>query len=96
MKSAHDIVLRPVISEKADWQRDEDNVYTFEVLKGANKIEIRKAVEAIFNVEVFDVRTSVVRGKVKRVGRKMGKQRNWKKALVTLKEGHSIDLFEGV
>lgn len=96
MKSAHDIVLRPVISEKADWQRDEDNVYTFEVQKGANKIEIRKAVEAIFNVEVFDVRTSVVRGKVKRVGRRMGKQRNWKKALVTLKEGHTIDLFEGV
>ncbi len=96
MKSVYDVVLRPIISEKADCQRDDTNVYTFEVHQGANKFEVKTAIEKLFNVEVADVRTSVVRGKVKRVGRTFGKQRNWKKAFVTLKEGQTIDLFEGV
>jgi len=96
MKSSFEVIVRPIISEKADWQRDEDNVYTFEVLRGANKYEIKSAVERIFDVEVRDVRTIVFRGKVKRVGRTFGKKKNWKKAFVTLREGQSIDLFEGV
>ena len=96
MKSEYDVILRPIISEKADWQRDEINVYTFEVHKGANKYEVKGAVERIFDVKVAEVRTMVIRGKVKRVGTRFGKKRNWKKAFVTLKEGHSIDLFEGV
>jgi len=96
MKSEYDVVLRPVISEKADWQREEDNVYTFEVHKGANKYEVKSAVERIFGVQVKEVRTNVIRGKMKRVGRTMGKKRNWKKAYVTLHEGHTIELFEGV
>lgn len=96
MKNAYDIIVRPIISEKADWARDEDNVYSFEVLKGANKIEISQAVEKIFNVKVAQVRTSILRGKLKRVGKTSGKKRNWKKALVTLQEGHTINLFEGV
>jgi large subunit ribosomal protein L23 len=96
MKSAFDTIIRPIISEKADWARDEDNVYSFEVLMGTNKIEIRKAVEEVFDVKVAKVRTSILRGKMKRVGKTFGKKRNWKKAFVTLQEGHSIDLFEGV
>jgi len=96
MKSEFDVVMRPIISEKADWQREEDNVYTFEVHRGANKYEVKNAIERIYGVEVADVRTIVVRGKVKRVGRTMGKKRNWKKAFVTLGEGHVIELFEGV
>jgi large subunit ribosomal protein L23 len=96
MKSVYDVVLRPIISEKADWQREDDNVFTFEVHRGANKFEVRKAVEKIFDVQVAEVRTIVVRGKVKRVGKTFGKKRNWKKAFVTLKEGQTIDLFEGV
>ncbi len=96
MKNVYDVVLRPIISEKADWQREDDNVFTFEVHKGANKFEVRSAIEKIFDVEVADVRTIVVRGKIKRVGKTFGKTRNWKKAFVTLKEGQTIDLFEGV
>jgi large subunit ribosomal protein L23 len=96
MKNVYDVVLRPIISEKADWQREDDNVFTFEVHKGANKFEVRSAIEKIFDVKVADVRTIVVRGKIKRVGKTFGKTRNWKKAFVTLKEGQTIDLFEGV
>mgnify|MGYP003960908017 CR=1 FL=1 len=96
MKSEFDVVLRPIISEKADWQREEDNVYTFEVHQAANKFQVKHAVERIYNVEVADVRTIVVRGKVKRVGKTFGKKRNWKKAFVMLREGHTIELFEGV
>jgi large subunit ribosomal protein L23 len=94
MKSLYSVILKPLISEKSDLQRDDDRVYTFEVHKDANKFDVKTAVERIFNVEVKAVRTSIVRGKVKRVGRHSGKSRNWKKAFVTLKEGQEINLFE--
>ena len=96
MRSYQDVIVRPVISEKGDELRDEAGVYVFEVHPRANKVEIRKAVEAVFGVDVEKVRTVVIRGKIKRVGRTMGKRRNWKKAYVSLKEGSSIELFEGV
>jgi large subunit ribosomal protein L23 len=96
MKSEFDIVLRPIISEKADWQRDEENTYAFEVHAKANKFEIKGAIQRIYKVSVLDVRTSVVRGKIKRVGRTFGRKRSWKKAYVTLKEGQTIELFQGV
>ncbi len=96
MNSIYDVVLRPVISEKADSQREFENVYTFEVHPDANKFEVKTAVEKVFNVEVKDVRVNVVRGKMRRVGKTAGRRRNWKKAFVTLMEGHQIDLFEGV
>ncbi len=96
MRTPHDIIVRPVISEKADWQRDEDNVFAFEVEKSANKIQIRHAVETIWNVRVATVRTVVIRGKTTRRGAIVGRKRNWKKAYVTLHEGESIELFEGV
>ncbi len=94
MKSLYQVVIRPIISEKADSMREGGGVYTFEVHPDANKIEVRKAVETIFQVEVTQVRTVIIRGKVKRVGRTAGKKKNWKKAYVTLKQGHSIDLFQ--
>jgi len=94
MKSIYDVVLRPVISEKADLQRDEDNIYCFEVHKDANKFEVKSAVEQMFKVDVTQIRTVVMRGKLKRVGKTFGKKRNWKKAYVTLKTGQTIELFE--
>jgi large subunit ribosomal protein L23 len=95
MKNANDIILRPVISEKADSMRDDTMVYTFEVHRDANKIEVRKAVEEIFKVKVREVRIANVRGDFKRVGKTAGQKRDWKKAYVSLKDG-SINLFDTV
>lgn len=87
------VIIRPIVTEKsADLQAD-DNQYTFEVHREANKIEIRKAVEIVFGVRVDRVNTMVVRGNIRRVGRNYGKTRQWKKAIVTLHEGDSIDLY---
>lgn len=92
MKDARDIIIRPIITEHS-YDMMEDNVYTFEVAKTANKIEIRKAVEELFNVKVSKVRTLNVKPKNKRVRVVPGKTRTWKKAMVTLAEGDSIELF---
>ncbi|MBM4372270.1 MAG: 50S ribosomal protein L23 [Deltaproteobacteria bacterium] len=96
MKELHRVLKRPVLSEKADLQRESDRKYCFEVEKTANKMDVRMAVESLFKVKVASVNTEVVRGKDRRVGRTMGRRPNWKKACVTLQEGFSIDLFEGV
>ena len=87
----YDIIRRPVITEKTNIQKDEANQITFEVDPRANRIEIKRAVEQIFNVKIADIRSMNVSGKAKRRGRIMGKRRNWKKAIVTLEEGHDID-----
>jgi len=71
----------------------ENPTVVFEVPLDADKIEVRQAVEDAFNVEVVDVRTMVIRGKLKRRGRSVGKRSNWKKAIVTLAEGNEIDFF---
>jgi large subunit ribosomal protein L23 len=92
----YDIIKRPLITEKTTIQKEESNQVSFEVDPGANRIEIKKAIETIFNVSVNDVRTSNVRGKTKRRGKILGKRKNWKKAMVTLKPGERIDFFEGV
>ncbi len=92
MKDPRDIIIRPVITEHSYDMMDE-NVYTFEVDKNANKIEIRQAIENIFNVTVLKVNTLIVKPKPKRVRYVKGYTRSWKKALVTLKEGDSIELF---
>jgi large subunit ribosomal protein L23 len=94
--SLHAVLKRPVITEKSNAIREESNQYVFEVARDATKTLIRDAVESIFSVRVADVRTSIVRGKVKRIRRGFGKRPNWKKAVVTLREGDNIDLFEGV
>lgn len=91
----YDIIRRPVITEKTNIQKDEANQVTFEVDPRANRIEIKRAVEQIFDVKVADTRTLNVSGKVKRRGRIVGKRRNWKKAIVTLMPGERIEFFEG-
>ncbi|MBW2192574.1 MAG: 50S ribosomal protein L23 [Deltaproteobacteria bacterium] len=91
----HDIIKRPLITEKTSIQKEVRNQVTFEVDRKANRIEIKRAVENIFNVNVAGVRTLQVKGKVKRRGRILGKRRNWKKAIVTLMPGERIDFFEG-
>jgi large subunit ribosomal protein L23 len=89
-----DTLLRPIVTEKTTSQVASDQVYAFEVGINSNKLQIKKAIEQFYGVEVDAVRTLVVRGKVKRHGRHFGKRRNWKKAYVTLGEGHQINLYE--
>ena len=109
MRSPQSIIKRPLLTEKGQRLREtggaavrpaEGEEYAqqiiFEVAKDANKIEIRGAVQTLFKVTVTDVRTLVVRGKDKRVGRFSGRRPAWKKAIVTLKAGDSISFFEGV
>ena len=88
------IILEPVITEKTTRRREVKNEVTFKVARNANKVEIRRAVEELFDVSVVGVRTMNVAGKVKRLGRYEGKRAAWKKAIVTLKEGQSIEFFE--
>jgi large subunit ribosomal protein L23 len=92
----YDIIKRPVITEKTSIQKEECNQVSFEVEKGANRVEISRAVEKIFGVKVAKTRTVQVKGKVKRRGRILGKRKDWKKAIVTLMPGERIDFFEGV
>ena len=91
----YDIIKRPVITEKTNIQKDQSNQVTFEVDPRANRIEVQRAIEKIFNVKVSDIRTMHVRGKAKRRGRILGKRRSWKKAIVTLRPGERIEFFEG-
>ncbi len=90
------LVLKyPLISEKSSRLQADANQYSFAVAIDANKNEIRKEVQNLKKgIEVQSVRTIIVRGKVKRVGRSMGKRSNWKKAIVRLKEGQTLELFE--
>jgi large subunit ribosomal protein L23 len=96
VRDPRSIILKPLVTEKGSRLREAGNKYLFQVAKDANRIEIKQAVKAIFNVKVKDVRTIVVHGKIKRMGMFSGKRPDWKKAVVTLEEGHSIDLFEQV
>ena len=108
-KAAHQIIKRPLLTEKGTKLREtggripgsvtEEEVKPkvfFEVASDANKIQVKQAVEALFTVKVADVHTQIVRGKEKRIGRFMGRRPNWKKAIVTLAKGNKIDFFEGV
>ena len=109
MRDAQSIIKRPLLTEKSSRLREtggaadrhaEGDTYAqqvvFEVARDANKIEIRGAVQSLFKVTVTSVRTLVVRGKQKRVGRFAGRRPSWKKAFVTLKPGDNIEFFEGV
>lgn len=91
---AHDIIIRPIITEKSS-SLIALNKYTFEVHRSANKIQIRQAVEQIFKVKVLSVNTMNVSSKPKRMGAFLGKTRSWKKAVVALAEGQRIEFFEG-
>jgi large subunit ribosomal protein L23 len=110
MRSPETVIKRPLLTEKGSTLKETGGLASlegvdpeqiqpqimFEVLRDANKIEIKHAVEKLWNVEVLKVRTSVVRGKEKRVGRHIGRRSNWKRALVTLAAGQKIEFFEGV
>ncbi|MBI4271694.1 MAG: 50S ribosomal protein L23 [Candidatus Rokubacteria bacterium RIFCSPLOWO2_12_FULL_71_22] len=94
-RAPRDILVRPLMTEKSMRQKEELNTVAFKVRTDANKVEIRAAVEAVFNVKVASVRTASFEGKLKRMGRYQGRRPGWKKAIVTLQAGHKIDLVEG-
>ncbi len=94
MNLAH-VIKGPLITEKLDQAREKLRQYSFVVDRQATKTDVSRAVEQLFKVTVEGVRTHIIRGKVKRVGRSIGKRPNYKKAIVTLKEGDKIELFEG-
>jgi large subunit ribosomal protein L23 len=91
----YDIIKRPLNTEKFDRLRDQFNQYTFEVDRRASKLEVKAAVEQLFKVSVTEVQTQILRGKNKRMGTTEGRTPNRKRAIVTLKQGDAISLFEG-
>lgn len=93
MRNPHDVLIKPIVTERSA-SLMEANKYTFRVDREANKIEIKHAVESIFKVDVVQVTTMNVQGKLKRQGRTQGKTPNWKKAIITLKAGQRIPIFE--
>ena len=92
----YQIIIKPIITEKSMGIKETSNVVTFEVHPKANKSEIKKAVEQLFGVKVLSVNTINVKGKTKRLRFVQGKKKDWKKAMVKLQPGDTIDLFEGV
>ena len=92
----YEVIKRPLLTEKSTLIKEQNNQYCFEVSSRATKVDVRHAVENLFNVKVLDVKTMQYRGKTKRMGRFIGRRNDWKKAIVTLKPGTSIELFEGV
>ena len=94
MRSELKIIRRPLVTEKGTRLQENLNKYVFEVDRGANKIQVKQAVEARFSVKVTAVRRMNVRGKLKRLGRLTGRRSGWKKAVVTLAKGDSIDYIE--
>jgi len=94
-KNAYKVIIRPLITEKAT-DLVSQNKYSFEVAINTNKIEVKNAIKALYNVEPLDVNVIKMRGKRVRQGRVSGKRKNWKKAIVTLKQGDKIEVYEGV
>ncbi len=89
------VIKGPLITEKLDRAREKQRQYSFVVDRAASKHDVSRAVSTLFKVTVEDVRTCIMRGKIKRIGKNIGKRPNFKKAFVTLKEGDKIELFEG-
>ena len=96
MKDPRQVLLHPLITEKSTIEREMSNVVTFAVAPRANKLEIKHAIERLFDVKVLQVRTSNVRGKLRRVGRYSGRKPGWKRARIRLRDGDNIEFFEGV
>ena len=96
MKDPRRIIEAPLVSEKGTNMRTAENKYVFKVDKKANKLEIKRAIEELFKVKVEDVTTMIMHGKPKRLGRFEGRRPDWKKAVVRLKKGETIELFETV
>ena len=95
MNNLRDVLIRPMVTEKTNLLMAE-NKYVFKVALKANKVEIRQAVEKIFNVKVLEVTTLIVNGKIKRMGKTAGYRSDYKKAIVKLAPGNRIEIFEGV
>ena len=95
MKGPQDVIRAPLISEKGSLLTESAHQVLFKVRPDANKIEVKRAVEALFKVKVEKVRMARYLGKIRRVGKSMGRRSNWKKAYVTLREGDKIDFFGG-
>lgn len=93
---ARQIIIRPIVTEKSTVIRDISNQYSFRVIPRASKRQIASAIEELFDVHVTKTRTMKMQGKMKRLGKNVGRKASWKKAIVTLAEGDSIDFFEGV
>ena len=96
MKRVDNIIIRPLLTEKASMLQEAHNTYAFEVGTNVSKIEIKQTIQELFGVQVTKVCTQVVRGKNKRFGRYFGKRSNWKKALVTVAEGESLDFYTSI
>lgn len=96
MRDPRHVIIRPVVTERSTLMADEMGAYAFVVARDANKIEIRHAVEQLFNVRVRHVRTMNYRGKWRRVGQAIGRRPAYKKAVVRLVEGERIDVYEGI
>jgi large subunit ribosomal protein L23 len=96
LKSSKDIISQAILSEKSTIIKEKENKYVFKVNPLANKHEIKHAIETAFGVKVTDIKTVNVKGKTKRLGRFEGKRSSWKKAIIKLKEGNSIEIFENV
>lgn len=96
MKSNKDIISQAILSEKSTIIKEKENKYVFKVNPLANKHEIKHAIETAFGVKVTDIQTVNVKGKTKRLGRFEGKRSSWKKAIIRLKEGNTIEIFENV
>ena len=96
MSNLYTVIKKPCLTEKGMTLQELDNQITFKVDPQANKMEIKQAVEKLFNVEVDKVRTCNMHGKKKRMGRHAGRRADWKKAVVTLAEGHSIDFLDEI
>jgi large subunit ribosomal protein L23 len=92
----YDIIIRPLITEKSNIHRELFNKVSFVVRRDANKVQIKKAVENIFKVKVKKVNTVIVRGKMRRYGRYIGKRASYKKAIVTLEAGYTIDVLSTI
>ena len=94
--NVYDVIRRPLVTEKSNIGREEENLVTLAVNPAANKHEVRRAIEELFDVQVISVRTMRMPRKSRRVGKFVGRKPEWKKAIVRLAEGHSIEFFEGV
>lgn len=90
------IIIQPLLTEKGTGLQESLNQVQFKVDMRANKIQIRAAIEKLFDVKVLSVRTQIVRGKTKRRGKFEGRRSNWKKAIVSLAEGETVEFFQGV
>jgi large subunit ribosomal protein L23 len=92
----YQVIKKPLITEKGNMQKEKLNQITLRVDRRANKIEIRRAVETLFKTQVLDVKTMNLKGKKRRIGRNVGKRPDWKKAVVKLVPGKTVEFFEGV